>query len=44
MKIAATSSSEGEIIAAAESLKTGIHFQSVFEGVGTQQKEGYRRI
>ena len=29
MKIAATSSSEAEIIAAVESLKTGIHFQNL---------------
>ena len=39
MKIAATSSSEAEIIAAVESLKTGIHFQNLLKELGLSKRK-----
>ena len=39
MKVAATSSSEAEIIAAVESLKTGIHYQSLLVELGLSTRK-----
>ena len=39
MKVAATSSSEAEIIAAVESLKTGIHYQNLLVELGLSKRK-----